>query len=127
MTTAAEKKKIEEAKLAKAQLALDENENENVESEGLTTEDLLGLKTVSVKRIESKMTRMHGTEERRPQITGEIVDEDHALEGSKHKWGLVTSEVVQKVLSTGKKVGKDIILQLPEPNPDAPINWINYL
>ncbi|MHA2243903.1 MAG: hypothetical protein ACXADY_02950 [Candidatus Hodarchaeales archaeon] len=105
----------------------DETIPEMVDDEGLTTEDLLGLKTIQVRRIASRMTRMTGTEERRPQITGEIIEEDHALEGETCKWGLVTPSVVEKVLKTGRKEGNDIILQLPEPDKDAPITWVNYL
>lgn len=102
-------------------------QTETVVEEGLTSEDLLGLKTVRVRRTASKLTRMPGSEERLPQITGEIVEEDHTLEGESFKWGLVTQSVVAKVLSTGRKEGDEIILQLPEPDPERPVNWVNYL
>ncbi|MFW9873368.1 MAG: hypothetical protein ACFFG0_09715 [Candidatus Thorarchaeota archaeon] len=103
--------------------------NEKVEAaeEGLTTEELLGLRTIQVKRTASKLTRIAGSEERLPQITGIIVEEDHPLEGESFKWGLVTQEVLNKVLATGKRKGDDIILFLPDPDPESPINWVNYL
>lgn len=96
--------------------------------EGISEKDLLGIKTIPVLRKEAQPVRIPGQEARRPSIVGTILDGEHI--DKEHKWGLITSDVVKKVLATATRKKKDIIVQLPEPDEaemTKGITWVNYL
>jgi hypothetical protein len=98
------------------------------EVEGITMEELLELKTVPVIKKAVAPVRISGQEDRRPAIVGIIQDGDY--EGKEHKWGLITQNVVEKVLSSATRSNGDLIVHLPEPKEDdlaKGISWVNYL
>lgn len=95
---------------------------------GISEEDLLGIKTVPVMRKSAQPVRIPAQEARRPSIIGVIQDGDYI--DKEHKWGLITSDVVKKVLETATRENGNIIVQLPEPDEaeiKKGITWVNYL
>ena len=98
------------------------------EDKGITMEELLEIKKIPVLRKSTAPVRISGQEERRPAIIGTIQDGDY--EGKEHKWGLITEDVVKKLLETATRDGDDIIVYLPEPKEEElskGISWVNFL
>lgn len=93
---------------------------------GITPEELLGISTIKAKRLEATKGRMPGTEEKMPIMEVEFLEGKY--EGERARYGVVTQAVFQKLLETSyKDENGDIIVQVPEPDPSKPINWINML
>lgn len=91
-------------------------------SKGLSLEDLMGLTLVPVERISTQIGK-----NKTLIIVGKVHDEESDNYGITSKWGIVTEEAVEKLLSSGKIEDDKVILYLPEPNVDESINWVKFL
>jgi len=92
----------------------------------ITMTDLIGVQTVKAKRISASLARIPGQEQKMPCLEVEILEGQ--FQGTSAKYGVITQQVADKLLSTAERTADGTIyLRVPAPDPSKPINWINVL
>ncbi len=95
----------------------------NTMSKKVSEEDLLGTKKYKAKRLKASLGTFDNGE-KRPILEVEILDEPHV--GLKHRYGIITDSIKDKILKSAEKdESGDIIIMVTEPQLDKSITWIN--
>lgn len=89
---------------------------------GVSLKELMGMKLVDVERISTQQGKNNTL-----IILAQVIDEDSEAVDQKVKYGIVTKEATENMLANGRVEGDKIILRLPDPDPEASMNWVNFL